>query len=72
MGNNYSNKIIFNKTITPIGNGEQLLFNNQIKFNEFHNEIYKKNNFPSLKEKFTKKGKNNKRIEKTDSFKNLF
>ena len=74
LGNNDSNKIIFNKTITPIGNGEQLLFdiiNNQKKFDELQNENYNKNNLPSLNAKHKKKGISAKKVGKTDSFKNI-
>ena len=74
LGNNESNKIIFNKTITPIGNGEQLLFdiiNNQKKFDELQNENYSKKNLPLLNGNHKKKVINTKIVGKTDSFKNI-
>ena len=74
LSGNNSSKIIFSNTITPIGNGEQLLFdiiNNQKKFDEFQNENYNKNNLPSLIGKLKNKGNFTKKYGKTDSFKKI-
>ena len=75
LKNNNSSKIIFKNAITPIGNGESLLFdiiNNQKKFDVFQKDNFYSDKLPSIK-------KNNKKNEdilfkkmgKTFSFKNV-
>ena len=72
--NKYSNKIIFNEQINPIGNGEALLFNimnNQKKFDEIQNEYENNESLPSIKSPIRKKDNFRYKMGKTDSFKNF-
>ena len=76
LKNNNSSKIIFKNAITPIGNGESLLFdiiNNQKKFDAFQKDNFYSDKLPNIKKNNKKNNEDIlfKKMGKTISFKNV-